>query len=165
MAANAQQKHFPTDKEHTFFWTDSEVVLHWLNKPAKCFKAYVAHRVGEIQRETEPRQWLHVPTAQNPADIGTRPVTVAELRDNKTWWEGPEFLKKPMAEWPKSKIVHHDLPEDSEMKTDIFFSIASLDPFEQILPSHFSSGKFYRGYWRCVRRWAYLLRAVECFQR
>jgi hypothetical protein len=45
---------YPTIAEDTFFWTDSEVCLRWINPPSKSFKAYVAHRVGEIQTFTEP---------------------------------------------------------------------------------------------------------------
>jgi len=55
------------------------------------FKAYIAHRVGEIQTFTEPRQWLHVPGVANPSDIGTHPISITELQDCQAWWQGPEF--------------------------------------------------------------------------
>jgi hypothetical protein len=85
---------YPTEPENTFFWTDSAVCLHWINTPAKSFKAFVAHRIGEIQNYTTQNQWRHVPTLENPADIGTRKITVAELKTSKLWWEGPKFLKE-----------------------------------------------------------------------
>ena len=101
----AVKETFPASPDNTFFWTDSEVCLHWINLPAKAFKAFVAHRIGEIQTYTEPRQWLHVPTAENPADIGTRPITAQELAERQLWWKGPEFLTKQINKWPKSKVI------------------------------------------------------------
>jgi hypothetical protein len=86
--------------------------------PSKAFKAFVAHRVGEIQNFTEPRQWAHVPTKENPADLGTRPITALELKENPLWWQGPDFLKFPAAEWPKRKVVQ--VVEDKELKQTCF---------------------------------------------
>ena len=33
-----------------------------------------------------------VPTAENPADLGTRGLSPQQLEQNKLWWNGPEFL-------------------------------------------------------------------------
>ena len=35
----AVKETFPASPDDTFFWTDSEVCLHWINLPAKAFKA------------------------------------------------------------------------------------------------------------------------------
>jgi hypothetical protein len=99
---------YPVGLEDAFFWTDSKVCLHWLNMPAKSFKAYVAHRIGEIQTYTEPRQWLHVPTAENPADIGTRPITAGELKDRELWLGGPSFLKEKLSRLAQVKSRQAD---------------------------------------------------------
>jgi hypothetical protein len=133
----AVQETFPASPEDTFFWTDSEVCLRWINTPAKSFKAFVAHRIGEIQTFTEPRQWQHVPGVDNPADIGTRPITANELKVKQEWWEGPCFLRSPIDLWPKSKILQE--LESKELKSTIFLTVeplkkASLDQFEQLHP-------------------------------
>ena len=159
---------YPVSAEDTFFWTDSEVCLHWINTPAKSFKAYVAHRVGEIQTYTEPRQWLHVPSSENPADIGTRPITAAELKCQQLWWGGPSFLKLPITGWPRSKVVRQI--ETKELKNTVFLNIAPLrevrfvDAFQKLHPRFFSVGKLYNGLLRCLFKWAYVLRAVRIFQ-
>ena len=159
---------YPMGVEDTFFWTDSEVCLYWINTPAKSFKAYVAHRVGEIQTYTEPRQWLHIPGSENPADIGTRPITARELKTRSLWWGGPSFLRQPMTEWPKSKVVKQI--ETSEVKNTIFLNIAPLkethfvDCFEKLHPQFFSVGKLYNGLRTCLRKWAYVIRAVRLFR-
>ena len=162
----AVRETYPTVTEDTFFWTDSEVCLRWINTPARSFKAYVAHRIGEIQTHTEPRQWLHVPGVVNPADIGTRQITASELKDCQVWWEGPEFLRQEVTDWPKSKIVQE--LESKELKQDIFLTIepfkkAEMDAFDKLHPKHFSVGKFGSGLNKCLIKWGHLLRAKRLF--
>ena len=162
------QETYPATVDNTFYWTDSEVCLHWINVTAKSFKAFVAHRIGEIQNHTEPRQWLHVPTAQNPADIGTRPITAEELKENKMWWEGPEFLRKPVNEWPKSKVVRQ--VENTELRQTIFVTTTPMkkaifvDCFEKFHPSHYSVGTLSDGYRKCVLKWSTIMKAVNRFK-
>ncbi|XP_041766448.1 uncharacterized protein LOC121590657 [Anopheles merus] len=55
-----------------FLHTDSEVVLSWIRSPTRDFKQFVACRVGEIISLTEPENWRHVPTKENPADCLTK---------------------------------------------------------------------------------------------
>lgn len=83
------------------YWTDSEVVLHWLRKAPHEAKVFVAHRVAIIQECTEIRQWSHVGSADNPADLITRGTTVRQLEAAELWWEGPRFLEKEAECWPK----------------------------------------------------------------
>ena len=40
-------------------------------------------------------------TNENPADLPTRGMTVVQLSLSKIWWNGPEWLERPEAEWPK----------------------------------------------------------------
>ncbi len=68
------------------------------------FRSFVANRVGEIQSNTSPSQWQHVSTAENPADAYTRGASPAQLAEDMTWWEGPEWLKKSSENWPKMKL-------------------------------------------------------------
>ena len=54
------------------FFSESTDVLWWIRGHGRDFRPFVANRVGEIQMSTEPSQWQHVPTDQNPADLYTR---------------------------------------------------------------------------------------------
>ena len=48
------------------FWTDSEVVLGYINNDCRRFQTFVANRVAEIRdTTTTPSQWRHVPTSQH----------------------------------------------------------------------------------------------------
>ena len=80
----------------SFMWTDSSTVLQWLasldHQPV-----FVANRVAEILETTTIDQWFHVPTADNPADAGTRGLAATEL-PGSCWIKGPNFLRS--ADWP-----------------------------------------------------------------
>ena len=163
---------YPATPENTYFWTDSEVCLHWIRIHAKSFKAFVAHRIGEIQSATDPSQWHHVPTAENPADVGTRPITILELKSNDLWWNGPEFLKKRISEWPKGKSSQEiDELARKELKQNVLFSVHIESPinledsqFQKLHPRKFRVGSLFNGLQTCLRKWAMVFRAVRNFQ-
>ena len=58
------------------FYSDSIGVLWWIRGRGKDFRPFVANRIGEIPMFTEPSQWQHVSTEENPADLCTRGATV-----------------------------------------------------------------------------------------
>ena len=68
---------FPLTSVHC--WLDSSVARHWLRGNGE-YRQFVANRVKKI-KEHEIDDWRHVPTDQNPADLGSRgrSVTDAEL--------------------------------------------------------------------------------------
>ena len=57
-------------------WLDSTVALHWIRGNGK-YKQFVRNRVRKI-REKEIN-WRHVPTKENPADMGSRGGDVGRL--------------------------------------------------------------------------------------
>ncbi|KAL6737581.1 hypothetical protein Aduo_011210 [Ancylostoma duodenale] len=84
-----------------FLWTDSTVALTW-TKGDKQVPIFVRNRVKTIQENTSDVLIRHVPTASNPADIGTRGATIDELQTLSQWWKGPPFLALAEAHWPES---------------------------------------------------------------
>lgn len=86
------------------FWVDSLNVGFWIRGQSREYKPFVAHRVGEIHDHSNPDQWRYVPTNLNPADTSTRGLTAPELAESTKWWNGPEFLPQPEAEWPDRKL-------------------------------------------------------------
>lgn len=92
------------------FWVDSMNVIYWIHGQSRNYKPFVSHRVGEIHEQSDPNQWRYVPTKQNPADFGTRGLTVSELADSEMWWKGPTFLAFPESDWPKQKSAN---PEEA----------------------------------------------------
>ncbi|XP_041484991.1 uncharacterized protein LOC121431537 isoform X2 [Lytechinus variegatus] len=75
-----------------FFWTDSKIVLGYINNEARRFHVYVSNRVQEIRNRTNPSDWYYVDTSCNPADDASRGLTASELLHSSRWLEGPTFL-------------------------------------------------------------------------
>ncbi len=74
-----------------YYWTDSKVVLGYINNDARRFHVFVANRIQQIRTSTEPSQWRYVASDQNPADHASRGLTVKELTESN-WFTGPSFL-------------------------------------------------------------------------
>lgn len=81
-------------KENIYLWTDSSIVLTWLNAHASRWQTYVAHRVSNIQKKYD----------ENPADIASRGAFASELLNNNLWFHGPEWLLKSQEHWPKLEL-------------------------------------------------------------
>jgi len=58
---------------------------------------------------TEPSQWQHVPTGENPAHLCTRGATPDELSEAgwliSLWWRGPKWLlSEDKADWSEMDV-------------------------------------------------------------
>jgi len=71
-----------SDIKNMTFWSDSMNVLWWIRGPSRKYKPFVANRVGEIQSETETKQWRYVSTSENPADLASRGFKLPELQSS-----------------------------------------------------------------------------------
>ena len=99
------------------YWVDSLNVGYWIQGKSREYKPFVAHRVGEIHEHSNPDQWRYVPTSLNPADLGTRGMTALELTESTKWWNGPDFLRRPAAEWPDRKFDKPSREALTELKS------------------------------------------------
>ncbi|GBN32102.1 hypothetical protein AVEN_105031-1 [Araneus ventricosus] len=77
----------------TVLWTDSTIVLAWIQKDPSVLKPFVRNRVSAIQNLTEINAWKHVPSKENPADIISRGIDPEKIQDCNLWWFGPSFLQ------------------------------------------------------------------------
>ncbi|XP_039546986.1 uncharacterized protein LOC120492801 [Pimephales promelas] len=76
-----------------YFWTDSQVVLGYINNEARRFHTFVANRVQRIHHSTSPQQWRYIPSDENPADYASRGMSVDDLVAS-SWFRGPKVLWK-----------------------------------------------------------------------
>ena len=132
-------------------WLDSTVALHWIKGSGE-YKQFVGNRVRKI-KEKESVVWRHVPTQENPADLGSRGGPVNE--ENSLWWKGPTWLKDP-GSWP-ADIVTSATPESvAEAKaTKQIFALAvhEEDAFDDLLSR--------RALWRTLRVGAWIARFLH----
>ena len=104
--------------QQTVLWTDSQIVLAYIQNETRRFKTFVANRVAIIHSSSSPDQWKHVAGHDNPADILTRGCSPALLQG--VWIEGPQFLSTPKSDWQVVDVQHHTdlLDGDQEVKAE-----------------------------------------------
>ena len=109
---------------------DSTVALYCI-KGRGDYRQFVANRVQEIQQH-EHLTWHHVPTAQNPEDLGSRGGSV---ENHQLWSEGPTWLRNP-SEWP-TDVILESTPEtrpEAKAKREILAVVATEeDEFDLLI--------------------------------
>jgi hypothetical protein len=102
------------------FWTDSTIVLHYIQNKTKRFHTFVANRVAVILDGSKPSQWRYVDSKRNPADNVSRGLSAQEMVHKARWRQGPEFLWMGEDCWPglppQSNLTL--LTEDPEVKKE-----------------------------------------------
>lgn len=100
-AMSVVQKAMQLEQIPCFLWSDNTTALQWIHKPVHELKLYVANRVKSVQNLTAMRNWHHIRTADNPADLVSRGLTAKELVNNNLCWHGPSWLVEEQRKWPK----------------------------------------------------------------
>ncbi|XP_029922895.1 uncharacterized protein LOC115370126 [Myripristis murdjan] len=90
--------------EKECFWTDSQVVLAYINNEARRFHVFVANRVQLIREKTDPNNWHYVDTTQNPADFASRGLHATDI-PSAGWLSGPKFLWEPEVPQPSKPSI------------------------------------------------------------
>ncbi|XP_066597118.1 uncharacterized protein [Prorops nasuta] len=131
----------------SFFWTDSSIVLHWINMPTNRLKIFVSNRVKEIQSKTTIANWHHVTSKDNPADVLSRGQKPREFSRNSGWFTGPPFLQEQEFFRPTNVFTSRiDLPELRES----VHSIATI-PYPDFFQKFSSFEKIIRIVAYCLR--------------
>ena len=90
--------------QDVYAWTDSMIVLSWLDGNPRRFKTYVGNRVSCIIEMIPTSHWRHVSGSQNPADCAFRGLLLLEY---SSWSSGPEWLRLSPSIWPKQRMPSH----------------------------------------------------------
>ena len=96
---------FKMDLSHVVAWSDSTIVLHWLDGNPRRFKTFVGNRVASILEFLPSATWKHVPTANNPADCASRGLLPLDLLHHSLWWEGPLWLHQELPDYPEQPLT------------------------------------------------------------
>ena len=110
---------FITINPRVFLWTDSSVVLRWLQLHSSTLTTFVGNRISEMQEITHNCNWKHVPTAMNPADLISRGCSLEVLRES-LWFQGPSFLVQDESKWPNSLANYDSAEVQSAVRKSVF---------------------------------------------
>ena len=93
-------------------WSDSSIVLSWLDGHARDYRIFITNRINRILQVTTPQSWKHIPTAENPADCASRGLMPEDLLNHSLWWDGPALLQEePIAIPPQPPRKPLSAPE------------------------------------------------------
>lgn len=144
-------ENFPLKKVTTSYWTDSMNALYWI-KNQECWAVFVMNRVNEIRSLSCTDDWNHVPGFLNPADLPSRGCN-ANVLAKSHWWEGPQFLKLPLEEWPVQRKAP-DMEIVNSEKKKLVISSLSVQKTEKFYEK-------YSSYWKILRITAWMIRFVS----
>ena len=82
--------------------------------------------------ESDDINWQHVPTRDNPADLGGRESLLTKIPE--IWWEGPSWLqvKENWLRQPDikpSEVSEKEVKISKEHKSNVFTTVAIQDDF------------------------------------
>ena len=99
-----------------FHWTDSSMVVQWLQAAHKKQQVFVANRAAEILENSSMDQWRHVKGVENSAQKGTRGMSIEGLRES-VWLNGPAWLLKNEDDWPKPWCQENEIEAEHAIST------------------------------------------------
>ena len=76
----------------TTCYTDSKVALHWIWGAEKEWKQFIQNRTTEIRTLLPDAIWVHCAGKDNPADLPSRGMSLAQLATSDLWKKGPDWL-------------------------------------------------------------------------
>jgi len=100
------------------FWTDSTVVLQYIQNEDRRFHTFVANRISAILTSSSPSQWRYVNTDLNPADDVSRGLSAQEIMSDNKWFKGPHFLWQDEEVWPRNPVPQPVPETDPEVRKD-----------------------------------------------
>lgn len=127
--------------EQLYFWSDSQIVLHWIRKSPSDAKIFVGNRIAIVQEHSNVQKWAHVSSKQNPADLLSRGLRAQELAPADIWWNGPDFLKDTQEQWPQWQPTKKLQTEEQSMAEEEMRKKYVIEPPVLILTLSGQSGQ------------------------
>ncbi|GBO44059.1 hypothetical protein AVEN_257492-1 [Araneus ventricosus] len=117
------------EKIPIFYWYDSMNALYWIKRNEN-WATFVYNRVLEIRKLTNPEDWRHIIGTLNPADLPSRGSNAEELV-KYLWWEGPNWLRRPIEDWPVSETIpDFDVVNSEKRKTIVSVTNTTTEQLE-----------------------------------
>ena len=99
------------------YWTDSEDILYLITQRGRKCKNFVANIVSKIQEFSQTKQWGHVMSECNAADLGTRSLIEPGTDEMEKWYKGLDFLLLSKNEWPQWKRRERKITTEIQVET------------------------------------------------
>ena len=108
------------------FWTDSKIVLGYINSNVRRFKVFVANRVQQIRDHRSPKQWPYVENSSNLADDASQGLDSKKTDQIKRWFDGPSFLWSRKQCWFENFQLKEVSDEDSDVWKVVKVNVSNI---------------------------------------
>ncbi|XP_060577620.1 uncharacterized protein LOC132734785 [Ruditapes philippinarum] len=133
--------------DQTIFWTDSTILLGYINNKTKRFKTFVGNRLSVINENSTPEQWHHVDSCLNPADMASRGIDPNDIKSIQKWLQGPKFLQQNPIVWPSRVKIPIIANDDNEVKKEIAInSLVTTITLDDVINRYSSWNKLQRAF-------------------
>ena len=122
-----------TQVTKTIYVTDSSIVLYWLHQDQRPLQTAVRNATIEIRRLSELKDWFHVDSANNLADLGTRHASINDISTGSEWQCGNWWMSQPLDRMPILSIEEVQLNQQEKQEANK--EVKSLDICGVCLPS------------------------------
>ena len=140
------------------YWLDSRTALCWIQNRGE-WKQFVRHRVNEILKLSNEKDWGHCPGEENPADISSRGTLGSKLKEEKLWWCGPEWLTQKEDKWlPMTKDM--DTPDSQEEEVKKTANVMVVEAGRQPSVANVVNTNRYGGLEKVLRVTAWVFRFI-----
>ena len=140
------------------YWLDSRTALCWIQNRGE-WKQFVHHRVNEILKLSNEKDWGHCPGEENPADISSRGTLGSKLTEEKLWWCGPEWLTQKEDKWlPMTKDM--DTPDSQEEEVKKTANVMVVEAGRQPSVANVVNTNRYGGLEKVLRVTAWVFRFI-----
>lgn len=129
------EKHCRLEVKRWVHFVNSLTILGAIQKDSYGYQTFFSNRIGEIQMAGPVDDWRWVDGNLNISDIVTRGATPEELDEESEWQQGPEFLKRPEAEWPvkmASEIVTKVADKVKKLQRKAFSAVTTRAQSQKI---------------------------------
>lgn len=114
--------------QDSVFWTDSTVVLKYIQNETSRFRCFVANGVAEILRTSNTTPWKYVNSSINPAEFTSSGLRVRSLLKEQMWIAGSPFLFRSQEEWPTNPVdVEKIMLSDPEIKKEFLANTLQIE--------------------------------------
>ncbi|BET00202.1 Pao retrotransposon peptidase [Nesidiocoris tenuis] len=134
-------------------FTDSKVVLCWIQSDPSRWKIFVGNRIAQIHENLAQEHWRHIAGEDNPADVLSRGIKPSGLLEHPLWFSGPPWLQRELEDWPISVEQVAELPEAEERPAiPVFLAVKPPESVLAVLLDRVSSFR------KLLRATAYVFR-------
>ena len=118
-------------------YSDSTIALSWIKADPSRWHTFVSNRVFQIQSMLPTTEFLHVPSAENPADLCSRGLLATQLvAQQKFWFQGPTWLGSSFPDQPQTLLTKEEARQEVKTLTVLTSpsnSLVDLDNFNSLV--------------------------------